>query len=363
MKFSNLILLYLFIVFMYSCNSGPDPVFPGKEWMTASPESQHVDQEKMKAALELLASYCGEDGLEEVFVVRNGYVIYAGDSVLTQHNIYSCSKSFTSTVLGLLIEDNKCRLDDFAFQYEPLLQDQYDKIQLKHFASMTSGYSAVGVSRWNEPSEDWSHEPYRPAEPLFAPGKAYAYWDEAMMMNGRVLTKIAGEDILGLIKTRITDHMDIGTWDWFYEGETEKGIIIRNGCTGIKMNATQLARIGLLFLNKGRWNGKQLISQSWVVQSTRNQVSTDIQVADTDRKSIDGVGRYGFNWWVRGNMGDMPDTPPETYYMSGFNNNMCFVIPEWDMVFVRMGMDGNPPEGKRVVYNEFFGKLNLAIKN
>ena len=59
----------------------------------------------------------------------------------------------------------------------------------------------------------------------------------------------------------------------------------------------------------------------------------------------------------------MPDTPAGTYYMSGLHNNMCFVIPEWEMVIVRRGEDGNPPEGKRSVYNAFFKDLSKALED
>ncbi|QLE00031.1 hypothetical protein HX109_00085 [Galbibacter sp. BG1] len=58
----------------------------------------------------------------------------------------------------------------------------------------------------------------------------------------------------------------------------------------------------------------------------------------------------------------MPDAPRSLFYASGFNKNMCFVIPEWNLVFVRRGEDGNPTKGKKEVYNEFFKRLALAIE-
>ena len=57
----------------------------------------------------------------------------------------------------------------------------------------------------------------------------------------------------------------------------------------------------------------------------------------------------------------MPDTPPRTYYASGLNHNVCFVIPEWSMVIVRMGTDGNPPEDKHVIWNEFLKRLGKGV--
>ncbi len=123
----------------------------------------------------------------------------------------------------------------------------------------------------------------------------------------------------------------------------------------------QLSRLGLLFFNDGVWNGERILPEGWVELATSVQVAPDLPIGETDRQNVLGNGRYGLNWWLRGDMGDMPDTPPGTYYMSGLHNNMCFVIPEWDIVIVRRGEDGNSPEGKRVVYNEFFRALSKAM--
>ena len=338
-------------------------IFPGEDWLTATPERQGFDPTKLKAAVQYLADHCLEDKAEELMIIRNGYLIYQGDSTDKVHNIWSCSKSFTSTALGLMIEDGLCQLDDKAATYEPLLAEDYPDVTLRHFATMTSGYNAEGNSRWGEKSEDWSWTPYQPVGPLFAPGTAYAYWDEAMMMNGRTLTRILRRDLHDYLTERLTKPIEMGTWSWGSEGELD-GIPIRNGCTGVQLSARQLARVGHLFLNKGRWNNEQLISEEWVEQATQSQVPADLPVADTDRQSTDGSGSYGYNWWVNGltKVGRfMPDAPPGTAYMSGLNHNVCFVIPEWNLVYVRMGVDGNPVEGKHVLHNEFIKRLKMAM--
>ena len=186
-----------------------------------------------------------------------------------------------------------------------------------------------------------------------------------MNMFGRVLTQASQQDLKVILTERITDPMQLGEWSWWSE-DSLNGIPIRFGSTGIEMNALQLARFGYLFLNNGNWDGNQLIDRHWVEQATSAQVPRDIELADTDRKSSDGRGIYGFNWWVNGIKPDgsrnMPNAPERTFYASGFNNNMCFVIPEWNMVVVRMGLDGNPPEGKAFVYDQFFNVLKQAIE-
>lgn len=340
-------------------------VFPEANWEIRVPGELGVNAQKMEEALEYLASECGEDGLEEVFIAKRGYVIYQGDSIHKKHNIYSSSKSFTSTVLGLLGDFDRAHTYTRAADIDPELTERYADVELRHFASMTSGYSAKGGSRWNEPSADWSWTPYESDTPLFEPGTEFAYWDEAQMMFGRLLTKTAQKPLKELFDEHIGQAIGMGDYAWITEGTVDQ-IPINNGCTGVMINAEQLARFGHLYLNEGHWNGKQLLSRYWIKRATSNQVHTDI-VADTDRKNVDGRGCYGYNWWVNGRMPSgkyhMPDAPKSLYYASGLHNNMCFVIPEWDMVFVRRGEDGNPSKGKPFVYNEFFKRLALAIEN
>jgi CubicO group peptidase (beta-lactamase class C family) len=376
---STIYSIYYLLIFItiYSCSS-PQPqkntaetnqttaemIFPDEDWQTATPESQGIDSEKLEEAVQYLADHCFEDKVEELMIIRNGYVIYQGDSTDKVHNIWSCSKSFTSTALGLMIEDGLCQLNDPAATYEPLLAELYPEVTLRHFTTMTSGYNAVGDTRWEgDSSADWSGTPYQPGEPIFEPGTAYAYWDEAMMMKGRTLTQILQSDLHEYLTQNLTEPIGIGEWTWGQEGEIN-GIPIRNGCTNVHVSARQLARVGHLFLNKGNWNGQQVVPEEWATAATQTQVPASIPVADTDRKSADGSGSYGYNWWTNGMTAEgrfMPDSPEGTAYMSGLNHNVCFVIPEWDMVYVRMGVDGNPPEGKHVVHNEFIKRLAQAF--
>jgi len=221
---------------------------------------------------------------------------------------------------------------------------------------MTSGYSAVGESRWKDADyADWSWTPYDPEEPYFSPGTAYAYWDEAQMMFGRVLTRVLQGTMHDFLKERVTDPIGMGSWFWSPEKSVD-GFPINNGCTNVHVNALQFAHWGWLFLNEGNWNGKQLISREWIQMATAVQVPSSIPVGDTDRKETVGPGCYGFNWWVNGMMADgrmkFPGAPEGCYFASGHNNNKCIVIPDWNMVIVRMGEDGHP-ENKDLVYGKF----------
>ena len=327
------------------------------------PESAGLDPVGFQQAVSYLESHSFEDGIEELLIIKDDKIIHMGDSSFKQHNIYSCSKVFTSTVLGLLVQQDCVSLTDPVFPYEASLTKLYPKITFRHFATMTSGYRAVGRSRWNDENADWSHTPYIPDTPHFAPGTHFEYWDEAQMMFGKVLTTIIGIPMKDYLTAHITDPIGMGSWEWHTEGETETGIPINNGCTNVHVNAHQLARFGLLFLKKGNWFGKQLLSSEWCSIATSVQVSPSTPVFQGDRKAAEGSGSYGFNWWVNSPNGlsRMPDAPLGVYYMSGLNHNVCAIIPEWNMIVVRMGDDRNPLEQKHMVWNEFLRRLGNAL--
>ena len=333
--------------------SGTQTVYPTAGWTYAEPSQLGVDPGKLDGALAYLRSHCKDDGLEEVMVIRHGRVAWAGDSIDKVHDIWSCTKSFTGAAAGLLIEEGKIELDGLAADDEPVLQERYSAVTYRHFLTMTSGYDAVGSTRWDEVSEDWSATPYVPGPPLFAPGSAYTYWDEAMIMAGRTLTRAAGVSLNDYLDERLFSRIGIAKREWWGEGYVGDSVKINFGGTGLRMSASEQARFGLLYLNDGRWNGEQLVPAEWVRASTNNQVPESLALGDTDRKSTDGRGTYGYNWWV------IPEGEghPAAAYTSGLNHNVCLIVPEWDLVIVRMGVDGNPEAGKQVVYTELLRRL------
>lgn len=345
--------------------------FPGADWDEAPPASQGVDAFKLAAAMEYLAGNTGRDGTNEALIVRRGRLIWHGPRIDKVHGVWSCTKSFTSTVAGLLIEDGKCTLDTPARDHMPVLAQTYPAVTLRHFTTMTSGYRAVG----DEPRGSYIHGPSRTwfqpnASPQFAPpGSKFAYWDSAMNEFGLVLTRIAGEPIADLFRRRVAEPIGMNpkAWRWGDFGNVGGLGVKVNGGSGnsgshIYLSAREMARFGHLFLNRGRWRGKQLVSAAWVDAATRVHVPADLPHGQPEC-SIDGRGVYGFNWWVNGTKPDgkrkWPAAPPGTFAASGFNNNQCFVVPEWEMVAVRLGLDGNVSDS---VWSEFFARLAMAVK-
>ncbi|MBP9901136.1 MAG: serine hydrolase [Verrucomicrobiota bacterium] len=343
--------------------------FPDKDWEVATPESQGMDSAKLQTAAALLEKTVGKDGVHELMIIRNGRLIWRGDDIDKVHGVWSFTKAFTSTTLGLLRDDGKCALDTKAKDIVPALAAAYPEVTLRHFTTMTSGYRALN----DEPRGTYAHGPSKTSflpnpEPLFSPpGSKFAYWDSAMNEFANVLTHIAGEPLEELFRRRIADPIGMNrtNWDWGDLG-TVDGIVVNGGSGNnggvMKISARETARFGLLFLNRGNWNGKQLLSERWVDEASKVQVPASLPHGFAQR-SEEGPGEYGFNWWINGIKPDgqrkYPGAPEGTYCGAGHNNNYCFIIPEWNMVIVRLGLDGN---AKDKVWSDFLAKVGEALQ-
>ena len=350
---------------------GAEMTFPGAQWEEVTPEAAGLDSIRLKEAVRHLEANTGGDGARELVIVRNGKIVWRGDNIDHVHGVWSCTKSFTSTVLGLLIEDGKCTLETKAASILPEMKEYYPAVTLRHFTTMTSGYRAEGDTTSGSYTHGPSSTPFVPSnEALFAPGSAYAYWDSAMNQFGHALTVTAGEPLDKLFKRRIADpiQMNPAAWKWGDFG-TVNGLRVNGGSGNsgkhIQISAREMARFGHLFLNNGRWNGGQLISSNWIKEATSIQVAAGVSNAWT-RSGIAGPGFYGFNWWRNGKGPDgkllWPGAPADAFGASGHNNNKVFIIPSWGMVIVRLGLDQGDRKWTDEAQGEFLRLVGSAIR-
>lgn len=335
--------------------------FPGQSWEEATPESQKVDSAKLREAVDYLREHSGRNGVKRFVIVRNGRLIWKGPESDKQQRIWSVTKAFTSTANGLLIEDGKCTLDTLAKDFNPALAEMYPKVTLRHFATMTSGFDGVGGSYdFDDQHRGDQNALVDPLPPFFPPGTKYMYWDEATQQYGYTLTQIAGEPIPDYLKRRIFDPIGIQHIDWKPDATGK----VLNWTGGIEITPVDLARFGHLFLNRGNWDGKQLINSRWVDEATTVQVPGSIPNA-LPKSSRKGAGVYGYHWWPNGVTPEgkrmWPNAPLSTYERSGYNNNDLFIIPNWNMVIVRLGLDEGEDEITSAEYNVFLKMIGEAI--
>jgi CubicO group peptidase (beta-lactamase class C family) len=186
-----------------------------------------------------------------------------------------------------------------------------------------------------------------------------------MNQLAHLLTRIAVEPIEELFRRCIADPLGIDrdAWSWGDFGNLG-GLRVNGGAgnqrKGIRMCAQDMARFGLLYLNRGLWKDRRLLSATWTIEATALQVAVGVPAAGG--KSAEGPGSYGFTWWTNGVRSDgtkrWRDAPAGTYAALGFNNNRCFIVPAWNLVLVRLGQDGNIDEG---IYNDFFMQLGKTV--
>ncbi len=355
------VVLFILLICSQATKSAP-AAFPGEAWEQASPESQSVDLAKLMAAVDYLREHSGGNSVNRLIIVRNGRVIWQGPEVDRPQRVWSVSKAFTSTAHGLLIEDGKCTLDTLAARFNPKdMAEYYPNVTLRHLATMTSGYDGVGGSYdFDEKHRGDQNALVGPLPPFFAPGTKYQYWDEATQQYGYVLTQIAGEPLPDYLNRRVLMPIGISRVEW-QPDDTGK---VPNWTGGLVISARDLARFGHLFLNEGNWAGKQLVPAWWVREATRVQVpaSTPDALASSDRQ---GSGVYGYHWWPNGirpnGKRKWPDVPACMYMRSGHNNNYLFVVPSWNMVIVRLGLDAQQHRITDAEQNAFLKRIGEAI--
>jgi CubicO group peptidase (beta-lactamase class C family) len=290
-------------------------------------------------------------------VLRHGETVWRGAFAHNAwHNVFSCTKSFLSMATGLLIDDGTLALDTPLYTIVPDLEKDYPDMTPERCLSLTSGYAAIDPRR-----------PWEPAAPLFKEGEAFHYGvGDAMNMLAYALTLAGGEPLDELFQHRVAEPLKIeGRWNWGDFGYFN-GVRVNNGSgsffKGMHINAENMARIGQMLLNNGERNGKQLLSKDWIARASRAQAPADLPMYDPKDwySAIRGV--YGLGFWTNGIRPDgkriWPDAPENTFALQGLYNNICFVIPEWDMVLVRLGTDSLINTD---LYNGVFAKLQTAL--
>ena len=314
-------------------------VFPAAEWEQATPESQGLNAKNVEAAMQYIGNICGKQGNTQSILIRHGKIVWQGSDVDQVHHVWSCSKSIMSMCFGLTVDDGLLKADDYAKDYAPELAADYPDVQLKHLGAMTSGVTFV------------KKQPFVLAPPLHAPGTHYHYNSAQPNMLSYICSKVQKKTMKELFIKRIANPIGMkdGSWTWG-EQQHPDGTVVNGGAgipgIGLGMNAKTMARIGWLLANKGKWNDKQLLSESYIDWATKSHWTLpDIKVHDPKGwyRHIQGV--YGFLFWSNGIGPDgqryWPHAPANTFALQGNRNNICIVVPEWDLILVRLGTDNN----------------------
>jgi CubicO group peptidase (beta-lactamase class C family) len=185
-----------------------------------------VDPAALTSALSYYNANAGGVGSDEMVIVRNGYIIWQGNQTDAFHSIASGTKVFTTTILGLLIEDGTITsMEAKPADYLPSLDDDYPEyanMTFKQMASFTSGYT---VDTTPTPDMIWGDATrfLIPIAPSSAPGTTWLYSDPTSCQLGNILVTASGDTLENIFQTRIADIIGMQNWQWRHYGLSDDG--------------------------------------------------------------------------------------------------------------------------------------------
>lgn len=296
----------------------PTAFLPTGGWQTAQPAEQGFDPARLQAAVEK----AGGQGyrLESLLVIRNGYLVsetyFRGADKDTKHQLYSVTKSFIATLVGIAVDQGRLSSVDLpALDLLPgrSIANSSEKagITVEHLLTMSTGLDWVEgdpAYRGMYMSGDWVKNvlDLPVVEP---PGERFNYCSGCSHILAAVLDAQLDEGLYEFAQENLFKPLGITNMNW----ETDaQGIPI--GGWGLNLTPRDMAKLGYLYLHEGRWGDRQIVSAEWVRQATSVQ--------------IDGGGRldYGYQWWIASDVG--------AYMALGRDGQMVYVAPEYDVIVV-----------------------------
>ena len=284
-------------------------------FVRATPESQGISSDLFAALLrELDASKDTE--MHHFMALRHGKVIcecnFAPYPKGMWHITHSMCKSITGMAIGMLIEEEKLKLDENIYDIFPDHTNAFSKIfrpviTVENLLTMTSGitFNESGIVSGN----DWLGS-FLNASVNGKPGTEFQYNSLNTYVLSAIVTKRTGETLTEYLTPRLFGPLGITKYYW----ETcPKGIT--KGGWGLFLCAEDMAKLGQLYLQRGKWNGQQLVSEYWIEISTARHLKTQ----------NDTYG-YGYQLWM--------EQRPGSFEYNGMLGQNVIIYPDMDMVLV-----------------------------
>ncbi len=322
------------------------------DWPLSTPEGQGLDAEKLSELADLIREGIQFPRLHCLLIIRHGHLVFeeyfGGWQAEKLHTLQSVSKSFTSSLVGMAIDRGEFmgveeKILDFFPDIENIshLDEQKTSMRLKDLLTMRSGtdYHERGPDsphfQLNRLPSGWDRF-YLNRPMLRQPGTSFLYDSGGVILLSSMLRNRTGQHADSYMEKHLFQPLQITKKAWFknQEGHPHTG-------GGLSLKARDTAKFGLLYLHRGKWNGRQIVPEEWVSESFAKHVSLSTRSQGT-------IG-YGYLWWILA-----PDPQgsgtQNIYAAMGFRAQYIFVIPEHDMVVVVNGdtqnsTDQNKPIG------------------
>ena len=312
------------------------------DWVAAPPDEVGLDDAQLSKIGTFLEQW-PKHRIHAVIVARRGKLVHesyfpgedlrwvASPSQFSAdglHDIRSISKSVTSLLVGIARGEGEfpplqSSVLDFFPEHADLRTPDNVKITFEHLLTMTHGLVWDENKPWDDAANNerlmlQAKDPYRHVleQPMaLRPGVMFNYSGGATSLLAAALVKSVHRKIDEYAREKLFAPLGIANLEWLgFTGSTEVAAF-----GGLRLRPRDLAKLGQLLLDDGRWKGKQIVPNGWAAESTRPRVTTDY-----------GAMFYGYQWWL----GRSLLTGRELPWIAGFGNGgqRLFVVPELDLV-------------------------------
>jgi CubicO group peptidase (beta-lactamase class C family) len=343
LHFRALFTLILGCLIVFGCSNSNKDSNASKDGLPRStPEEQGVPSETIAKFFKSVEEK-GYD-VHGLMMIRHGKVIvehfWAPYAPQYQHAMYSATKTFTGSAVGFAVQEGLLNIEDKVTSFFPdLLPDtispQLAALTVKHLLTMSVGhasmsYAGSGVSQVRSfLAARFAHEP----------GTSFAYNITASHMLSHIITKVSGVSLYEYLKPRLLDPLGIEDVIWEMDND---GYNMGNG--GTHMKTSDLAKMGLFLINKGKWNGKQLLDPKWIEAATTPHIYQHPEKTPEENENAadDGSQGYGYQIWMGRH---------HSYRAIGGQNQLIMVIPEYDFILVCHSSIGDEAGFDKLIYD------------
>lgn len=332
------------VTFMTSVSVEPVPPVAPVGLPRSSPEAQGVSSASIRAFVE--AADQQVNVMHSFMLVRHGHVIAEGwwkpERPQKPHVMWSLSKSFTSTAVGLAIDEGLLSVDDGVLQFFPEYapanaSGNLKAMRVRDLLTMTTGHDSE--PRFT-PDASWEQSFFDHPVP-HEPGTHFLYNSPASHMLSSIVQKVTGQTMLDYLRPRLFEPLGIQNPQW---DMSPQGVTI--GGWGLHICTEDIARFGLLYLQKGRWNEGQLVPEEWTRQATSKQVPNG---NDPNRDWTQG---YGFQFWC---------CRHGAYRGDGRDGQFCVVLPELDAVVAMTAQTADLQAQLTLVWDKLLPAFSASI--
>jgi len=286
---------------------------------TRSPSDLGVDARGLLALVDGLEATPGVEP-HGLVVVHRGAVVargwWAPYSAERPHLVYSVSKSFTATAVGIAADEGLLTIDDTVVSWFPELDaevtdERTRRMRLRHLLAMASGHLTETLDRAEATDPTNVVRGFLLTPPEAEPGSVFAYNQPCTYTLAEVVRRASGASLVDYLRPRLLDPLGIDVAAWQRDATGAE-----LGFSGLHTTTDAVAALGQLHLQQGRWGDEQLVSPAWVAEASRSHAST------AHEGSADWQQGYGFQFWVS----------THGYRADGAYGQFSLVVPEHDLV-------------------------------